>query len=81
MATYEGDLSNVIGDIKRCYIDGVIITKKCPNCGKDVEKDLGDDYISYPAADEVLHFYCWDGCDHEWEVPVKLTAKMIIEEV
>ncbi len=80
MTEHTGDISDAIGDIKRFYID-LVITKDCPNCGKKVTYDLSDNYISYPAEDDILTFYCWDGCDHEWEVPVKIKATATITEV
>ncbi len=63
-------------DIKRCYIAGAEIEVKCPNCGEMLRHDLGDQYLSYPSlpGTDTAYFYCGDGCDNEYEMPIKLSA-------
>lgn len=70
-------------DVKRFYLPATI-TAKCPHCGKEVEHDLSDDYLSYPTANEPFdHLMYCDGPkgedDHEFRVRVKLTIRL--EEV
>ncbi|MDF1699588.1 MAG: hypothetical protein P1V36_00315 [Planctomycetota bacterium] len=59
-------------EIKRCYLP-VKITQPCPECGREVVRDLGEDYLSYPSVGvaEDLWMYC-RGCSHEWELFIKL---------
>jgi len=41
------DVTNL--DIKRCYLP-FIVSAPCPKCGIVVERDLANDYISYPKT-------------------------------
>ena len=49
---------------------------KCPKCGREKRRDLGDQYIMYPKANTPIdvRLYCGDeedgGCGHEWSVSV-----------
>jgi hypothetical protein len=45
-------------DIKRCYLP-VVINVKCPNCGKDAEIDLNQNYIGYPKINEKIKIGGW----------------------
>lgn len=74
---YVGDISDAICDIKRLYAD-LIIVRPCPNCGKNVELDYNQNYISY-GGDDNLNFYCYDGCKYEWKIKANITATIIIE--
>jgi hypothetical protein len=68
-------------ELKRAYLP-VVVTSECPECGELVEKDLSDDYLSYPVANgkEELHF-CHEIADgedeHEWSetIVVRLTIE------
>ena len=73
---YTGDISDAIGDVKRLYAD-LKITRECPNCGEDVVHDFNQDYVSY--GEGTLYFYCYDGCEHEWEVEAEYSATLIVE--
>jgi hypothetical protein len=73
---YIGDVTDAICDVKRLYVD-LVITRPCPECGEDVNLDYSQNYISY--GDGNLNFYCYDGCEHEWEVEADITATVIIE--
>lgn len=73
---YVGDISDEICNIKRLWVD-LIINRPCPNCGENVKLDYNQNYISY--GDGNLRFYCYDGCEHEWEVEAEITARVTIE--
>lgn len=66
---------------KRTYLPGLAITDRCPECGADYERDLGDLYLSYPVVGVpmVLTAYC-DGCDHEWPLG-KFVLRVTLEAV
>ena len=80
MLTVKGTPS--IGDVKRCYILGAVAKLKCPDCGEEIEHDFGDQYLSHPEVgdDDDLCFYC-DGCDKEWEAPMKVTSAVVTIEI
>lgn len=40
-------------DVKRFYIPATV-HDKCPSCGADVERDLMDEYLSYPSANDAF---------------------------
>lgn len=65
----EGDFSI---DVKRFYLP-FIFNVECPHCGEKIEKDLNDQYLSYPDVnkEEEAYFYC-DECEGEFEVPFTL---------
>lgn len=67
---------------KRFYLPGVVIKSKCLNCKKEMKRDLGDDYLSYPETNksESVYFYCND-CDIEFEekIIIKLSVELIKE--
>lgn len=69
-----------ISRIKRCYA-GVIITIKCPVCERQLEHNLGSDYLSYPevGGDDTAYFYC-DPCEAEMEMPIKIKSANIVIE-
>jgi len=73
--------------IKRFYVPGVVLRSKCPQCGMVDEKDLSDNYISYPQINEPtkVHFYCEhyadsqsedEGCGHSWTEEVIVRIKI-----
>ena len=47
-------------NVKRFYVPGFIIKSDCPNCGKEQDQDLGDQYLSYPSlgVPSKVHFAC-----------------------
>lgn len=72
-------------DVKRFYIDGLIMTKKCKGCGSDVyfSKDKGN-YLSYPKVNEEIEvpFYCGNcGEENLTKIKLELTVKIDCEEV
>lgn len=69
--TVETDTESYEIGVKRFYIPGTVLKSKCPQCGKKVEKDLGDDYLSYPATNTPIHVSMYDG-EHEWTVCIVL---------
>ena len=75
---YKGDITDAISDVKRLYVDGLVIEKQCPNCGKTVEKNFSIEYISYGLDSHALDFYCMDGCEHEWSIPATIAAEITI---
>lgn len=70
---------------KRFYVPGVIVGAECPECGEEVETDLGSEYLSYPSlnAIEIVHLTC-PACEEERdleitiEVPILLTLTVTI---
>ena len=82
MATFtiEGSLTpgSEIGS-KRFYLPGIVIKTKCPKCGGPYEKDMGDDYLSYPriGVEDTINGYC-ESCSHSWEI-CGFTLKLILE--
>ena len=62
--------------VKRFYLPGASLIDKCPKCGREKRRDLGDQYIMYPKANTPIdvRLYCGDeedgGCGHEWSVSV-----------
>lgn len=74
---YEGDITDAITNVKRLYVDDLVIERDCPECGAKVKIDFSDQYISY--GDDELNFYCSDGCEHEWTIQADLTAKLVLE--
>jgi len=82
-AAIKGELHPGELDIKRLYLPGLVITDRCPNCGKEVtygspEKESNNKTIclSYPEANTLTKFtmYCGDGCEHEWDIPIRLNV-------
>lgn len=74
---YVGDITDTACDVKRLYVNDLIINKPCPKCGENVELDFSQNYISYGNGN--LNFYCYDGCEHEWEIEAEITATVILE--
>ena len=48
---------------KRQYFNGVVLTEKCPECGRTIEMDLGVMYLSQPAINSphTVYFFCDEG--------------------
>jgi hypothetical protein len=69
-----------ISEIKRCYAD-IVIEINCPYCDTKMQRDLNDQYISYPKiGKEDSLYFCCDGCDKEYELPINIVdAKLTIE--
>ncbi len=64
-------------DVKRFYIPGTKLTGECPKCGAKVAIDFGNEYLSYPSANEdfVYTTYCHK-CEHEWPLTLRLDVKL-----
>jgi len=64
-------------DVKRLYLEGEKVEKKCPKCGDIVIWDLENDYLSYPDFNveepSETTMYCTN-CDTEIPVKYKLTV-------
>ena len=67
-------------DVKRFYLDGVIITCDCDKCGSILERDFGSDYLSYPTVGEPedIEFWCED-CDHD--ITKTMTIKKMLLDI
>lgn len=52
---------------KRFHIPGVKIKTKCPKCGTPQQKDLSQEYFSYPQINKFqdFHFECDEYMDEE----------------
>jgi hypothetical protein len=79
--TVETDNESYEIGVKRFYVPGVVLKSKCPQCGKEAEKDLGDDYLSYPATNTPIYVSMYDG-EHEWTVRiiVRVTVEPAMEK-
>ena len=77
--TYEAKLD--ISDIKRLYLPGLVIKKKC-TCGEVMEYDFGDNYLSFAEEDKPikLYFECRE-CENEYTLTVKANCKVFIDVV
>jgi hypothetical protein len=67
--------------VKRCYIP-CVLTDACPQCGAEVQRDLSDDYLSYPNLGEPVdvHFY-HSADDHEAEWRRQVVLEFSVTEV
>ena len=69
-------------DVKRLYLP-VVITAKCPVCGKQVKHDLKEHYLSYPAfnATETVGLMCFNDddecCSFSVNVAFGFTATLV----
>lgn len=65
-------------DVKRFYIPGVVLDQKCPGCGSDCSKDLGNNYLSFPrTGTNQVNFYCRD-CHEEWSMDIDLSVTVTV---
>lgn len=64
---------------KRFCLDGVVLKKDC-SCGNIMEKNLENDYLSYPCVGypESMYFYC-ENCEAEYEEALKVTIRINLE--
>ena len=69
-------------DEKRFYVPA-IIKDTCPKCGAAYERDLNEQYLSYPPCNVPFNLTmdCYaevDGkpCGAEWEIPVRLDVQV-----
>ena len=79
MPKITGSIEKDSLDIKRFYLEGLVLEDECPKCKSMMENDFGDEpgYLSYPTPGmpESVYFHCED-CDHEWEVKVVLDISL-----
>jgi hypothetical protein len=77
MVKVTGTMQAAELEVKRFYMPGVEVTATCPKCKREVERDLGDHYLSYPPVGKPFEesMYC-DGCDHSWEVGLVLRIEL-----
>lgn len=73
--------------IKRCYLEGAELEVKCPNCGKMMNHDFGDQYLMYPQAGTIDNaFFVCDNCDpdldgySEFELPLSIVSTVMTIE-
>lgn len=66
-------------DVKRFYLP-VEDYVKCPVCKKDIEINLGDQYLSYPTIGHEYEYglYC-NGCENEFEIDIVLSMSVEIK--
>lgn len=70
-------------DIKRLYLPGVVLSAKCPKCGKKAKSDLGKDYLSYPSANVPIDHTMYCGkCDDGWteEIILRVGVEPVVKE-
>lgn len=68
-------------DVKRFYMPGTTFTGECPKCHAAFEKDLSDEYLSYPMANKTFDHNLWcSECSHEWKVQVRLVVALHLVE-
>lgn len=68
-----------MSDIKRCYVEGAVVTQEC-ECGETIERDIGEDYLSYPLDEITVGFWC-EACDEEYEQTYTFQAIALLERV
>lgn len=63
-------------DVKRFYLEGIVIYENCPKCEKLIKFD-DSQYMSYPNLNrkETINILC-ENCDDFFEVSIKLTLKV-----
>lgn len=66
-------------DVKRFYLDGVLIMADCPKCGYARCRDLGGDYLGYPNYGKPMPvaMYC-EPCDFSFGIMVQLDISVRI---
>lgn len=83
--TVEG-VCTELPEVKRFYMPGIVLKGTCPTCGKELERDLGSDYLSYGETKTTLTCEP-DDDDPGWEahqkagkswtsIPVSLKAEI-----
>lgn len=77
MTEIIGTVQNGEIDVKRLPLEGIEVRSRCPKCSTHSRVDLGVHPLEYPRINEPtdVYFSC-DGCDHYWEVPVKLSITL-----
>ncbi len=79
MLKITGSIDKDALDIKRFYLNGLVLEDECPMCKSKVENDFGGEpgYLSYPTPGipESVFLYCED-CDSEWERKVILEINL-----
>ncbi len=65
-------------DIKRLYLP-LLLIQECPKCKKVLNKDLNNEYISYPEigvnSKNEIYFWCKE-CDHEFAINYRLNFSL-----
>ena len=86
METATGSID--LGEIKRCYVEGLKIRLVCPRCNSVLEHDFSEQYISYPNIGDAdsAFFHCekcagFEGNEiADYILPIKIiSAVMTIE--
>lgn len=85
MSDTDSSLVSVVGECrgadldKRTYLPGLVLRAKCPKCGDWMERDMADDYLSYPVVGERSAYTMCCDCDHEinFGVIVRLTLEVV----
>jgi len=56
-------------EVKRFYMQGVVLKQPCPSCEKELTWDAGDDYLMYPCngGEYTIHFHC-KKCNEDFEI-------------
>ncbi len=75
MEKIEIKIGEEIG-VKRFYMPGVLLSFNCRKCGKLMEKDYEQQYISFPTiGEQTEYFYCHE-CDTEHKMPINLKVSI-----
>lgn len=78
--TVQSDPKSFDTNVKRFRLHGVVLKSSCPECGEECSRDLGDNYLSEPRANEPFEeTFCHEPetegdeyiC-HEWTVRIIL---------
>lgn len=69
---------------KRFYMPGVVLRSVCPKCQIPYEKDMAEEYLSYPVVGKPKKItgYC-EHCEHEWDlgsVIVRVSLEIVPEK-
>ena len=77
MTEYTGEID--ISDIKRLYVEDIVLKRPCPICTSELTYDFSENYISYGSL-SAIYFYC-DECDEDYEVEARIVHARITLEL
>ena len=66
-------------EVKRFYLNGVVLKEPCPQCGKELTWDGGFDYLMEPCNSEIhtFTFACSD-CNLDFELDYKFQFDLTV---
>lgn len=81
MSTHKVPDGTELYDIKRFYLPGITVTRKCPHCNAIMTWDGSEEYLCSPNVGKFhFHFYC-QACDEESYFDANLSINIEIAEL